>query len=430
MHKRPDTCSPPPNVKFQSSIIVAACLIGLVFSVIPAFFNAISVFMKGIISDTGWSRSAVASGISAALLAGAISTPFIGALADRFGPKRIIVVSTLSLSFCLIVLGQIPLNYGLYLLISAVIGVAGLGTSSFLSSMILSQWFDRRFGLSLGIAMIGTGIGSALSPLICQHLQAHYGWQGGFTAIGLGIAILALPNAIFFIRESSDRSTAATTHVVGAAIQDVTPDQAVKTAVFWKILVAVMLTAVVANGCSLHLVSMFTDRGLSAASASKYLSLFGISTLVSRFLAGLVLDHIRPSVVGAVSFAAPAVGIALIVLNPGELYVLAAILLLGIGYGVEGDLLPYMVRRHFGMKAYGVICGIIFAAFSAGALIGPLLMGASFDVLHTYTPALYVFVAFSLLSALLIGCCGDSRKENIVKSLDAPATSTREPYRT
>lgn len=62
--------------------------------------------------------------------------------------------------------------------------------------------------------------------------------------------------------------------------------------------------------------------------------------------------------------------------------------LLGLSLGSEGDIMAYMVRRAFGMRAYSQIYGCFWTTFSAGFLIGPIIMGASFDLLGTYQPVL------------------------------------------
>ena len=77
-------------------------------------------------------------------------------------------------------------------------------------------------------------------------------------------------------------------------------------------------------------------------------------------------------------------------------------MLVGLALGVEGDLIAYMVRRIFGMRAYGAIYGYLFSAFNAGGLIGPIAMGASFDATGSYDLGLYLLTGFAIVAAILI----------------------------
>jgi len=67
------------------------------------------------------------------------------------------------------------------------------------------------------------------------------------------------------------------------------------------------------------------------------------------------------------------------------------------------------VSRYFGLHAFGEIYGYAFAAFGLGAVIGPLLMGMSFDATGSYRLALWVFVATTLIAAGLMARLGPYR---------------------
>ena len=86
-----------------------------------------------------------------------------------------------------------------------------------------------------------------------------------------------------------------------------------------------------------------------------------------------------------------------------------AAILVGLGLGAEGDLMAYGVSRYFGLRAFGEIYGYTFAAFGLGAVVGPLLMGTSFDATGSYRLALWVFVATTLIAAGLMARLGPYR---------------------
>jgi cyanate permease len=70
--------------------------------------------------------------------------------------------------------------------------------------------------------------------------------------------------------------------------------------------------------------------------------------------------------------------------------------------GAEGDIVPYLVSRYFGLRAFGEIFGYAFTAFVLGAVIGPLLMGVSFDFTGSYGLVLGLFTASTLAATWLM----------------------------
>jgi MFS family permease len=61
--------------------------------------------------------------------------------------------------------------------------------------------------------------------------------------------------------------------------------------------------------------------------------------------------------------------------------------------------MAFFASRYFGLRDYGKLYGIMFGIFALGVGIGPALSGASFERLHSYTPA---FVIFEIV--LAVGC--------------------------
>ncbi len=64
--------------------------------------------------------------------------------------------------------------------------------------------------------------------------------------------------------------------------------------------------------------------------------------------------------------------------------------------------MPYLLSRYFGLRAFGEIYGYAFTAFVLGAVIGPLVMAASFDFTGSYRLVLGVFVASTLTATWLM----------------------------
>jgi len=125
--------------------------------------------------------------------------------------------------------------------------------------------------------------------------------------------------------------------------------------------------------------------------------------LIGRLVTGVLLDYISATLIGVVCFAAAAAGIAMLMVGVEGPLIPLSIVLIGTALGVEGDLMAFMTRRIFGMRAYGAIYGLMFGTFNAGIVLGPPLMGLSFDLTKSYTNGLTALLVLAILSVVLIG---------------------------
>jgi MFS family permease len=93
---------------------------------------------------------------------------------------------------------------------------------------------------------------------------------------------------------------------------------------------------------------------------------------------------------------------------PGlALYV--AVVMFGLALGAEFDLMSFMVSRYQGLASYGKIYGTVFGVFSAGAALGPISLGWSYDNLGGYGPLLTAFAGLMVIVIVLIATLGPYR---------------------
>jgi MFS family permease len=144
--------------------------------------------------------------------------------------------------------------------------------------------------------------------------------------------------------------------------------------------------------------ALLTDRGISAQGAALGTSVVGLSVLIGRVGTGFLLDRFFAPRLATLLFGLSGIGIALLwVGSVGKIAIFAAFLM-GLGMGAEVDLIAYCMSRYFGLKAFGTAYGIGFCAFVLAGALGAFLMGAGFDVTHSYTLPLGVFF-FSIMAA-------------------------------
>jgi hypothetical protein len=108
-------------------------------------------------------------------------------------------------------------------------------------------------------------------------------------------------------------------------------------------------------------------------------------------------------------FGGASVGIALLWVGGAGKVALFAAFLIGLGMGAEADIIAYSMSRYFGLRAFGTAYGYGFGAFVLAGAAGVFLMGAGFDLTHSYTVPLGVFFFAMLTAAGLMSRLGRYR---------------------
>jgi MFS family permease len=398
--------------------VVLAAGIGLSVHGGPIITGTFGVFLKPLSQEFGWSRAQISLAFSLATLVLTVALPLIGRLVDRLGARRVILPSVLIFGLGLMSLYFLTASLWHYYAISLFMAVGGSGATPVSYSKVISCWFDQRRGLALGLAMAGSGLGAFIMPPLAQALITSVGWRHTYVFLGLLAIGITVPAVGLFLKEAPqmmgllpDGELVARAGLPKQSGQESGMDgrEAWHTGTFWLMLSAFFLLSVSFHGYIVHLVPLLTDRGDSAQSAALVVSLGAAGAVLGRVGAGYLLDRFFAPYVAIGFFCGFALGIFLLWSGAVGGLVFVTAILVGLGLGAEVDLMAYMVGRYFGLRAFGEIYSYAFAAFTLGAVIGPLLMGISFDSTGSYSLVLGGFVVATLMAAGLMTQLGPHR---------------------
>jgi MFS family permease len=368
------------------------------------------VFLKPLIQEFHSNRGAISLAFTLHTTAVAFGLLFAGRLIDRFGPRKVILLSNfmtglilLSANFCSGRLWQLYLFY-------LAEGIASCGVAPVAYSKVVSYWFEIRRGLALGIMMSGLGAGAVIMPSTAHYLIARFGWRMTFGFSGAAILLISMPILIVFLKEKPElvglmpdggpyaftRSNASDANS-GLSFRD-----AWRTPTLWFVLCAFILVAGSIHGCFAHITAVLADREVPARTAALATSVFGGGLLVGRVASGYLLDRFFAPRVAAVMFGCAAAGMGLLRIAGSPGLAFAAAFCIGLGLGAEVDVMAYLTSRYFGLRSFGAIYGFIFAIFALSAGSGAFLMGASFDATGSYALPLTLFCMATVIGAALM----------------------------
>jgi MFS family permease len=354
-------------------------VMGSFAAVVPYTFG---LFLKPLSSAFGWHRESVSAGFSIAALTVAASSPVLGMLLDRFGPRRIVLPCIAVFCGGYLSLAWLTPHLIHFYLAFFLIGLVGNGTAYLGYSRAISTWFIRRRGLALSMMLAGGSCGAMLLPVIAQAAITHYGWRSAYAILGMLAFALGFPLAALFLREQPDTASFAQ--------QSLKPEGLVRDAlrgrIFWIIAITVCLYAISLNGALAHISALLTDRGVSSVGSAYAVSVIGASALIGRVLTGFFLDRFFGPRVSQWMLLMTVVGIGLLSVAHSLTSGLVAAFFLGFSMGSEGDITPYLLSRYFGLKRLSTLYAFTWTTYAIGGATGPLLVGKVFDALGSYRP--------------------------------------------
>jgi len=380
---------------YSGWLVVAAAFFGVMVSFGSLLVFTFSIFVKPLSSEFGWGRESVSSAFGVAAITVAVSSPVLGRLLDRYGPRPVVLPCTVIFGLAFASLSLLTPNLWHLYLTFFVIGVVGNGTTQMGYSRAVSSWFTDRRGLALALVVAGSGAGSIVFPAIAQWLISEHGWRTAYQVLGGLVLLVGLPLSALFLRERPSPDG------MPPVAEGSTVREGLQSRAFWLLVVTLVLTSVAVNGAIAHLSPLLTDRGLSAQNAALVASVLGAASLTGRLVTGLLLDRYFGPRVSFVLLIAVAFGIFLLssARTPGLALVAAA--LIGIGMGGEADVTPYLLTRYFGLRTFSTLYGFTWTAYAIAGAVGPIVMGRFFDATQSYASLLMLLALLTLVSAVV-----------------------------
>jgi MFS family permease len=407
--KQPASTRPSTGI-FYGWWNVSASFVGLSLSYAMFTIFAFGVFLKPLVEEFGWRRDEMAFAYTVTNLTVVAASLLLGVLIDRFGVRRVLIPSVVLMGLAVASMSQLTGNiyhfYAMYLLIP----LLGLGTLPASYSRTIIAWFFRRRGIALGVALAGFGVGAALVPPIGQMLISAYGWRVAYLVFAGLVFLVALPVSYFLIRETPEEMGLQIDGEKQAGNSDamigLSAVEASKTSSFWLILIAFLLVGTCVASVLAHLVPLLMDRGISPQMAANCQMTLGLGLIFGRMLSGYLMDHFFAPYVASAFTLLFVVGAVILASGTSSYMVFVAATCIGLSLGSEISETAYLVSRYFGPRAYGIIYGIMFAAFQMGSSFGPPALGKYYVLNGDYINALWGLGALAFIAAVLVVVLG------------------------
>src|SRR5215470_8227980 len=183
-------------------VLGAVVVIMLLASGLRAVFG---VFIKPMEATFGWDRASLSGAAALSLfLLGAVG-PFVGWLADRWGPRRVILVSCGLLGAGTLLSSQVTSLWQVYLTAGVLMSVGGGGVQMSTAASVVARWFEARRGLVLGVLGGAMSAGQLVIVPLAVWFTKTYGWRLSYVYLGVLLLVIAFPLALWLLKDDPAR---------------------------------------------------------------------------------------------------------------------------------------------------------------------------------------------------------------------------------
>ncbi|MEO1563458.1 MAG: MFS transporter [Pseudomonadota bacterium] len=388
-------------------VLIGGCIVMLISFSIRASFG---VFQIPISEEFGWPRAEFSLAIAIQNLFWGIGQPIFGAIAERFGDRRAIILGALVYALGL-ALSAFAVTPGGHQLLEILVGfgIAGTGFGVILA-VVGRAASDEHRPMAMAIATAAGSAGQVVGPPVAEFLLTMMTWQMVFLVFAGSIiaTLVVLP----FMRSPEVASRAELEESMGQILIKAFKDPSY-TLIFLGFFscgyqlafVTAHFPAMVTDFCSqiapgslLHNVGITTTSALGALA----ISVIGLANIGGTLLAGYLGKRFSKKYLLAGIYFARTIVAALFIMFPiTPVSVLVFSVAMGSLWLATVPLTSGLVAYIYGLRYMGTLYGIVFFSHQLGSFLGVWLGGTLFDLNGNYTLVWWIGVGVGLFSALV-----------------------------
>lgn len=359
--------------------------------------SCFGLFLTPMSIDLGWGRETFAFAIAVQNIVWGLSQPMAGAIADRYGAGRVVVVCVgLYVAGLYLMSGaatpfDITLSNGLLM----GLGMSGLGFPVILAVVGRAVIPERR-SLYLGLVSAGGSAGQVLMVPLGQGLISAFGWEYALLCLAALLAIV-VPLAALTLASARVQRAPTGSQSLTDALREARGHSG-----YWYLTAGFFVCGFHVTFMLTHLPSYLVDQGANAAYGAIALSLIGLGNIVGTAVCGVLGGRYRKKFVLSVLYILRAVVMtAFLVLPMTPTTIVIFSLSLGLLWLGTVPLTSGLVADIFGVKYMATLFGFVFFSHQMGAFAGAWLGGYVFDMTGSYQPVWVVGIVLGVVSALL-----------------------------
>ncbi|AXO61310.1 MFS transporter [Pseudomonas sp. phDV1] len=358
--------------------------------------HGFGLFLPPMSAEFGWGREVFAFAIALQNLIWGLAQPITGALADRFGARKAIVIGGVLYVLGLVCMGMADSPLSLSLSAGLLIGIGLSGTSfSVILGVVGRAVPVEKRSMAMGIAAAAGSFGQFAMLPGTLGLIGWLGWSAALLALGLLVALI-LPLAAM-IREQPQAQPTGHEQTLVEALREAAGHSG-----FWLLALGFFVCGFQVVFVAVHLPAYLVDHHLPALTGTTVLALVGLFNIFGTYIAGWLGGRMaKPRLLSAL-YLLRGVVIALFIAAPLTQW---SAYLFGIAMGLlwlsTVPLTNGTVATLFGVRNLSMLGGIVFLFHQLGSFLGGWLGGYLYDTTGSYDLVWQISIGLSVMAAAL-----------------------------
>jgi len=382
-----------------------------------SWYYGMGALFKPLIAEYGWTRTQLSLAFSMRSIEGGLEGPFGGMAIDRWGERKITIISTIIACLGLIAVLFVRTIWQFVFIWGFVVSLGfNLGLYDTVNSAV-AKWFYRERSRAIGIVTIGGGLGAPVIVPIMTWIIQHYSWRAALIFVVVSTAVICLPLAWFWMKDKppeaygmlpdgdhlkqnpEDSKEEEPKRDYG---YDFTPQEALRTRSFWMMLIAFMLNGGTLAMITMHQIPFHTDLGIDAMAAAGVLGLMATISLGGRFLTATLGGRLTERQYIMLGYTMRTIGLIIFIYARSIPAIMLFALIYGVGYGITIPAQTSLRASYFGRKAYATITGYTTFFTAITNVAYPTFAAWIYDTTGSYIRAFWIVTALQGLAILFM----------------------------
>ncbi|MDO4836753.1 MAG: MFS transporter [Clostridia bacterium] len=384
-------------------VLAGALVMGTTHGVIA---NCFSLYLKPVTEELHLSRQGFSTCQMIVNLLYMTVSLVSGRIYRKVSPHLLMKIAALTLPasyFTYSLCANLPQFYG----VSVAVGISVSFLTFLPFTQILTNWFDERRGLAIGICFMGSGLGGMLFNTLASRWITSMGWQGTYRTLAVIMLAVLVPMTYLVLKPSPDCigkkpygqkcKTENNARVYGPSVTE-----ALKAPNFYLLTALALMIGMTTTMLGNTIIPHLSDLGYDGSTASGVMSAYLGGLAICKVLLGTMMDRLGAR--KATFFALLATGIGLAGLTFASWRPMHMLIIAGAALGCASCTVAYplLARYALGTAAYASLYGMINAANSLTTSLAPVLTNAVYDYTGSYRGALIAGIVLCVISFFLL----------------------------
>jgi len=380
-----------------------------------SWYYGMGALLLPLTQEFGWTRTQLTLAFSMRSIEGGLEGPIGGMLIDKYGERKITIISTIIACLGLIAVLYVKTIWQFVIVWGFIVSLGfNLGLYDTVNSAV-AKWFHKDRSRAIGIVTIGGGLGAPVIVPVMTYIIANYSWRIALMFVIGSTALIAIPLAWFFMKDhppefygmlpDGDHLKKREGDEEAVKVDygyDFTPKEALKTKSFWMMLIAFMLNGGTLAMITIHQMAFHQSLGIDALAAAGILGLMATISLGGRFLTVTLGSRYTERQYIMLGYTLRTIGLIIFIYARTIPFIMVFALFYGVGYGITIPSQTSLRANYFGRKAYATITGYttLFGAITNVAY--PVFAAWIYDTTGSYFQAFWIVTALQAFAIVFM----------------------------